>query len=138
MHQQYTLTTNFEIVYIVNILYCGFMKHYTLFKHKAINILDISHIVHTHPHTNSKKRIYVRMYPFSKGKQHTYCVTNYNLYRFNTQTVIFTETITLVIRESNIQSIYNVNNRISYNINKNTTTTTKNCTNIYLIHLIIV
>ena len=33
----------FKLEYIVYILYKGVMKHNTLFKHKAINILDSSH-----------------------------------------------------------------------------------------------
>ena len=32
-----------RIVHTVNTLYRGFMKHYTLFKHKAINIFEVSH-----------------------------------------------------------------------------------------------
>ena len=45
MHQLQTKEKcrRFEIVDIVNILYSGFMKHYTLLKHKGDNILEVSH-----------------------------------------------------------------------------------------------
>ena len=47
MHQLYircliAFSLCFVIVYTVNVLYSSFMKHYTLFKHKAINILLVS------------------------------------------------------------------------------------------------